>query len=308
MRQQQMRAVRLQGVFAAALTPMDEDLGINYEAFAAHCRWLLDAGCHGLGVFGTTGEANSLSPGERISALEALVESGIPGDKLLPGTGSCALTEAVYLSRAALKTGVTGVLVLPPFYYKGVSDEGVFNFFAELVERVSDDKLRLYLYHFPQMTGVGLGQALIERLLEAYPGVICGIKDSEGDWPRIKALCREFPDFEVFAGTERYLLDTLRSGGAGCISASANVTASLCRRVYELHEAGEEVEAARTQESLTELRAAIEGLPMIPALKSIMRHLTHEDHWQHLRPPLRALEEEQTTNLMSLLRVAGVKT
>lgn len=242
MRQQQ-NSVRLRGVFAAALTPMDEDLNVDIEAFAVHCQRLLDAGCHGLGVFGTTGEANSLSPGERISALEALVESGIPGDRLLPGTGSCALTEAVDLSRAALETGAAGVLVLPPFYYKGVSDEGVFSFFAELVERVSDDRLRVYLYHFPQMTGVGFGQSLIERLLEAYPGVICGIKDSEGNWPRIEALCRELPGFDVFAGTERYLLDTLRNGGAGCISASANVTASLCRRVYDLHEAGREDEA-----------------------------------------------------------------
>jgi 4-hydroxy-tetrahydrodipicolinate synthase len=308
MPQQRMSAVRPRGVFAATLTPMDGDLKVNNGAFAAHCRWLLDAGCHGLGVFGTTGEANSLAPGERISALEALVSSDIPGDRLLPGTGSCALTEAVELSRTALETGAAGVLVLPPFYYKGVSDEGVFDFFAELVERVSDDRLRVYLYHFPQMTGVGFGQALIERLLEAYPGVICGIKDSEGNWPRIEALCRQFPDFDVFSGTERYLLDTLRSGGAGCISASANITAKLARRVYELHEATREEEARRAQESLTELRAVIEALPMIPALKSLMHQLTGEDHWQHLRPPLRALDGDQTTNLVSLLRVAGVKT
>jgi 4-hydroxy-tetrahydrodipicolinate synthase len=308
MSQQRMSTVRLKGVFAAALTPMDEDLNVNTEAFAVHCRRLLDAGCHGLGVFGTTGEANSLSPSERLSALEGLVDSGIPSEKLLPGTGSCALTEAVEVSRATLETGVAGVLMLPPFYYKGVSDDGVFGFFAELIERVSDERLRVYLYHFPQMTGVAFSPALIERLVEAYPGVICGLKDSEGNWSRIEELCRRFPDLDVFAGTERYLLDTLRNGGAGCISASANVTASLCRRVYELHEASEEEEAGEAQGSLTGLRAEIEVLPMIPALKSVMSHLTGEDYWQYLRPPLRALDGKQTTNLVSLLRAAGVKT
>lgn len=297
----------MRGVFAAALTPMDGNLNVNTGAFAVHCRRLLDAGCHGLGVFGTTGEANSLSPGERISALEALVGSGIPGEKLLPGTGSCALTEAVELSRATLDTGAAGVLVLPPFYYKGVSEEGVFAFFAELIERISDERLRVYLYHFPQMTGVGFSPALIERLVEAYPGVIRGIKDSEGDWPRIEALCREFPDLDVFAGTERYLLDTLRGGGAGCISASANVTASLCRRVYDLHEAGSEEEAAEAQESLSSLRAEIDTLPMIPALKSLMGNLTHEDYWQYLRPPLCGLSEEETRELTPRMRAAGVE-
>jgi 4-hydroxy-tetrahydrodipicolinate synthase len=307
MHQQQMSAVRLKGVFAAALTPMDEDLRINHEAFGAHCRWLLDAGCHGLGVFGTTGEANSLAAGERISALESLVDFGIPGDKLLPGTGSCALTETVELSRAALETGVAGVLVLPPFYYKGVSDDGIFAFFAELVERVSDERLRVYLYHFPQMTGVGFGPPLIERLVEAYPGVIHGIKDSEGNWPRIEALCHQFADFEVFAGTERYLLDTLQNGGAGCISASANVTAGLARRVYDLHQAGREEEAREAQESLTELRAEIEALPMIPVLKSLMHQFTGEDHWHHLRPPLCTLHGDQSANLAEHLRAAGVE-
>ena len=294
----------LRGVFAAALTPMDLDLSVDQGAFTAHCRWLLDAGCHGLGVFGTTGEANSLSVEERTLALAALVENGIPGEKLLPGTGSCALTDAVHLSRAALEVGAGGVLVLPPFYYKGVGDDGLFRFFAELIERIGDDRLRVYLYNFPLMTGIGFSLPLIERLLEAYPGVVVGTKDSSGDWERIKTTCREFPDFSVFAGTERYLLDTLRWGGAGCISATVNVTSQLARQVYDAHEADWE-DADALQERLTELRATIEEFPMIPALKSMMRRSTQEENWSNLRPPLSRLTEDQTHELLSGVDATG---
>src|ERR671910_603065 len=230
--------VDLKGVLAAVLTPMDEDLNPDHRAFAAHCHRLLEAGCHGLSVFGTTGEANSLSVDERLAALEALVESGVPPEKLLPGTGSCALTDTVRLSRAALEAGTAGALVLPPFYYKDVGDDGLFRFFAEVVERVGDDRLRLYLYHIPQMTGVDLGLPLISRLIDAYPGTIVGTKDSSSDRKRIMTLCREFPDFSVLAGTETLLLETLGSGCEGCISATGNVTSRLPPPVHDTPAAG----------------------------------------------------------------------
>src|ERR687890_88858 len=223
------------GVLAAVLTPMDEDLAPNYKAFGAHCHRLLAAGCHGLSVFGTTGEANSLSLDERLAALEALVESDVPAERLLPGTGSCALTDTVRLSRAALEAGAAGVLALPPFYYKGVGDDGLFRFFAEVVERVNDDSLRLYLYHIPQMTGVDLGLSLISRLIDAYPGVVVGTKDSSGDRERIMALCREFPDFSVLAGTETLLLETLRSGGERWLSPTGQVTSPPPPRLQPSH-------------------------------------------------------------------------
>ena len=289
----------LKGVLAAALTPMDGDLSPDHEAFVAHCHRLLDAGCHGLGVFGTTGEANSLSVQARLAALEALVEGGVSGNSLLPGTGSCVLEDTVRLSRAALEAGSAGVLVLPPFYYKNVSDEGVFRFFADLIERIGDRRLRVYLYHFPQMTGVGFGLPLIGRLLEVYPGVVAGMKDSAGDWERIETVCREFPDFSVFAGTERYLLDTLQHGGAGCISATVNVTSRLARRVYDSHAAGQDDEARKLQEHLTVLRTEIEAFPLIPALKRIMARLTEADGWHNLRPPLVGLEDDQAAKLLA---------
>jgi len=212
----------------------------------------------------------------------------------------------VRLSRAALEIGAPGVLVLPPFYYKEVGDDGLFRFFAELIERVADPRLRVYLYHFPRMTGVGISLPLIARLLEAYPGVIVGTKDSSNDRERIETVCREFPGFHVFAGTERFLLDTLRNGGAGCISATVNVTSRQARRVHDAHEAGREGEAAKLQEHLTSLRATIEAFPQIPALKSIMGLLTGESVWSNLRPPLVPLENGQAGELMSHLRDLGM--
>lgn len=287
------------GVLAAVLTPMDGDLRPDHAAFAAHCQRLLAAGCHGLSVFGTTGEANSLSVDERLAALEALLESGVPAGTLLPGTGTCALTDTVRLSRAALEAGTNGVLVLPPFYYKNVGDDGLFRFFAEVVERVGDDRLRLYLYHIPQMTNIHLGLPLVSRLIEAYPGVIAGTKDSSGDRARIMTLCSEFPGFSVLAGTETLLLETLRGGGEGCISATVNVTSRLARRVHDAHSSGLDDEAEALQKRLSQLRGSIEAYPVIPALKVLMADLTGDEAWRNLRPPLSELHEEQSKELLS---------
>jgi 4-hydroxy-tetrahydrodipicolinate synthase len=278
---------------------MDGDLYPDHAAFAAHSQRLLAAGCHGLSVFGTTGEANSLSVDERLAALEALLESGVPAGALLPGTGSCAITDTVRLSRAALEAGTNGVLVLPPFYYKNVGDEGLFRYFAEVVERVGDDRLRLYLYHIPQMTNIDLGLPLISRLIEAYPGVIAGTKDSSADRERIATLCGAFPGFSVLAGTETLLLETLRSGGEGCISATVNVTSRLARRVYDAHASGRDDEAEALQRHLSQLRGSIEAYPVIPALKVLMADLIEDGAWRNLRPPLSGLHEEQARGLLS---------
>jgi 4-hydroxy-tetrahydrodipicolinate synthase len=288
----------MKGVLAAVLTPMRADLSVDGAAFSAHCRRLLDAGCHGLAIFGTTGEANSLSVGERIDAWEGLIADGIPAELLLPGTGACALPDAVRLSQEALALGAPGVLALPPFYYKGVSDDGLFRFFAELIERVGDDRLRLFLYHIPPTAQVGFTPELIGRLLEAYPDTIAGTKDSAGDGARIEAICKRFPQLTVFAGSEALLLDTLRWGGDGCISATVNVTARLSRDVYDRFVAGDET-AAATQEELTKRRRFLEGLPVIPGLKALIREQTGDDVWLNLRPPLDALDAARTRELLA---------
>jgi 4-hydroxy-tetrahydrodipicolinate synthase len=193
------------------------------------------------------------------------------------------------------------VLALPPFYYKGVSDDGLFRFFAELIERVGDDRLRVFLYHIPPMAQIGFSLALIGRLLDAYPGIVVGTKDSEGDAARIEATCREFPQLAVFAGSEKLLLDTLRWGGAGCISASVNVTAAKARAVYDLHAEGRAQEADAAQAVLSEARGVFDGLPLIPALKAVMRELTGDDGWLNLRPPLDAFDAAQGRALVARL-------
>jgi 4-hydroxy-tetrahydrodipicolinate synthase len=287
----------MKGVFAAVATPMREDLSVDRRAFAEHCRRLLDAGCHGLGIFGTTGEANSLSVAERVEAMEHLVADGIPADVLLPGTGACALPDAVALSETALALGTGGVLALPPFYYKGVSDDGLLRFFAELIERVADDRLRVFLYHIPPQTVIGFSPELIGRLLDAYPGTIAGTKDSAGDPARIQRLCQEFPQLTVFAGTEKLLLDTLRWGGDGCISATVNVTARQAREVYDRFLSGDDPDAA--QAALTAKRSFLDGFPTVPAMKAALRAQTGDALWQNLRPPLDALPEARVRELLA---------
>ena len=287
----------MKGVFAAVLTPMRDDLSVDRAAYAEHCRRLLDEGCHGLGIFGTTGEANSLSVAERVAAWQGLVEDGIPADVLLPGTGACALPDAVTLAREALAVGAPGVLALPPFYYKGVSDDGLLRFFAELIERVGDDRLRLFLYHIPPQTQLGFSFELFARLLDAYPGTIAGTKDSAGDRARIERICKDFPQLTVFVGTEKFLLDTLRWGGDGCISATVNVTARQARDVYDRFAAGED--ASAEQAELTKLREFLDGFPAIPAMKAALRAHTGNDVWRNLRPPLDALDRARVRELLA---------
>ena len=219
------RAQRLGGVLAPVLTPFRADLEPDPGRFARHCRWLLDHGCAALAPFGTTSEANSLSIDERERLLEALLEAGLPAERLVPGTGCCALPDTVRLTARAVRHGCAGVLMLPPFYYKGVSDEGLFRTFAEVIERVADDRLRVYLYHIPPVAQVGLGPALIERLLRCYPGAIAGMKDSSGDFAATREVLDRFAGagFDVFVGSERFLLQNMRAGGVGCITATANV-------------------------------------------------------------------------------------
>jgi len=292
----------LGGVFAAALTPMDDDLSADHAGFARHCRWLLKNGCDGLAILGTTGEANSFSVAERIAILEALVEAGIPADRLLPGTGCCAIPDTVELSRAALTLGAAGVLVLPPFYYKNISDEGLFAAYSDVIQRLGDDRLQLYLYHFPQLSGVPISLGLIERLLKAYPGSVAGVKDSSGDVANMEAMVRAFPGFRVFAGTETHLLTMLRGGGAGCISATVNVDSALAAEVY----AAWQTDAADPlQAQLTRVRQALEAVALIPALKAVMERHTGTLGWRNMRPPTMALPAAAAGKLFADLDAVG---
>lgn len=286
------------GVFVPALTPFAADLAVDRARFLAHCTWLLDQGANGLAVFGTTSEANSLSNGERIQLLDHLIGSGIPANVLMPGTGCCALPDTVSLTRHAVEHGTFGVLLLPPFYYKNVSDDGVFASIAEVVQRVADARLRIYLYHIPPMAGVGFSLPVIERLLKAFPGIVVGIKDSSGDWKNTEALLKTFPGFEVFPGSETYLLDALRLGGAGCISATANVNVAGIRQLLD-EWTGPRADALQAQ--LTAVRMAIQKYPAVSANKAILAQAWADPGWNAVRPPLRLLSAEAVAAMLRTL-------
>lgn len=290
------------GVYVAALTPVKADLSPDTAAFVAHCRWLLDQGANGLAVLGTTGEANSFSVDERLALLDALADGGIPGHTLLPGTGNCAIPDTVTLTRKALEVGSAGVVMLPPFYYKNVSDDGLYAAYDQVIQKVGDSRLRIYFYHFPQMSAVPISHDLIERLLKAYPGTIAGIKDSSGNLDNMLEMCRRFPGFGVFAGSEQFLLPVLRAGGAGCISATANVTIAGCVDVYRNAEAAD-IESR--QQALTRQRLAIQSKVLIPALKRIMARATGSDAWNAVRPPNVPLSQADAAELFAALDETG---
>ena len=294
----------MNGVLAPVLTPFRSDLSPDPERFVRHCRWLLSQGCAGLAVFGTTSEANSLSVEEREQLLAELLRAGIEPAKLLPGTGCCALTDTVRLTRAAVRAGCAGVLMLPPFYYKAVSEDGLFRGFAEVIERVGDARLRVYLYHIPPVAQVGFSQKLIERLLKAYPRTVAGMKDSSGDWNNTKAMLDAFASsgFDVFAGSERFLLPNLRNGGVGCITATANVNAADIARLFREWRSPA---ADQIQEALNAVRGAVEKHPAIPALKAILAHHSGDAAWRTLRPPLVELPAPQAEALLADLRRLG---
>jgi 4-hydroxy-tetrahydrodipicolinate synthase len=294
---------RLTGVLSPVVTPFKTDLSPDADQFVRQCRWLSSQNV-GLAVFGTNSEANSLATEEKIELLDRLVAAGIDPARMMPGTGCCALTDSVRLTRHAVKLGCGGVLMLPPFYYKGVSDDGLYRNFAEVIERVGDAALRVYLYHIPPVSNVPITLGLIERLLASYPGVIAGAKDSSGDWANTKAMLDRFASagFDVFPGAETFLLAGMRNGGAGCISATANVNPAAIARLYETWR---DPDAEQQQKRLDEIRSTFAKYPMIPALKAAVAHWSGIAAWATVRPPLAALTPEQASALVSDLKARG---
>jgi len=298
------RVKRIEGVLSPVITPFRKDYSPDAERFVAHCRWLLRSGCAGLAVFGTNSEANSLSVSEKKQLLEKLVAGGVSPAQLMPGTGHCALTDSIELTRAAVEMGCAGVLMLPPFYYKGVSDEGLYRNFAEVIERVGDERLQLYLYHIPPVSQVAISLPLIERLITKYPGIVAGVKDSSGDWSNTKAMLDAFAKtgFDVFAGSETFLLDNMRHGGKGCITATGNINPGAIANVYKNWRTAD---ADKLQAGITATRKIVQKQPMIPALKSAVAHFGNDPQWRTCRPPLVELSSSQEKELISELKANG---
>ena len=288
------------GVWSPVLVPLRPDLSIDSKRFVAHARWLLAQGCHGLALFGTTSEANSFSVAERKALVEDVIEAGIPPESLMVGTGCCAITDSVELTRHALDAGCRRVLMLPPFYYKGMSDEGLFGSFAEVIERVANPDLRVFLYHFPRLSGVPVTEGLISLLVDAFPEVVAGVKDSSGDWSNTQTMLDRFPHLAVFPGSEVFLLAGLRAGGAGCITATSNVNAPGARAVFDAWSADRDDADAR-QAAATAVRRAIDRHAGIPAQKYLIAHHRNDPAWRKVRPPMVALSDDAGSDLIDAL-------
>ncbi len=286
------------GVLVPALTPFTPDYEPDVPIFLGFCRSLLEQGAAGLAVFGTTSEANSMSLGERRRLLDALIEDGFDPKLLMPGTGASAIPDAVELTRAAVEAGAGGVLLLPPFYYKSVPEDGIFAYFAEVIERIGDARLRVYLYHIPQVSGVPVTPALVGRLVDRYGATIAGLKDSSGDWETTATLLKRFPSLAIFPGSERFLLQGLAAGAAGCITGTGNYDVSLIRRVLDTRDAAER---RRLERRMTAIRGAFEKHPLIPALKYVLAARTGSSSWNTVRPPLSPLSDEAGRALLTAI-------
>jgi len=307
---------RIRGVLAPVVTPFKADLSPDRQRFVRHCQWLLSQDC-GLAVFGTNSEANSMAAGERSTLLDVLVAAGLDPSRMMPGTGCCSVTETVELTAHAVKHGCAGVLMLPPFYYKNVSEEGLYRFFSEVVQRVGDTRLKIYLYHIPSVAIVGITPKLVERLLKAYPTAIAGMKDSSGDWNNTKTFLDAFAvragravsGFDVFVGSESFLLANMRNGGVGTISATANVNPAAIHKLYrQWNTAGDADNADQQQSKLNAVREVFSSRKfpsMIAALKQAIAIHRNDPEWSRVRPPLVELTKEQAKLLAAELKAIG---
>ncbi len=279
------------------------DLSIDLDRMAAHCRWLLAQGANGLGVLGTTGEANSLGISERLHLMEGLVERGLPAEKMLPGVGVPALTDTLAMARRAAELGCRGALVLPPFFYKNPSEDGLFAYYSEIAQRLGG-ALKIYFYHFPAQSAVPITVPLIARLLRAHPGAFQGLKDSTGDWSNTKSYIDHFAadGFEVYSGDDSHLLQNLQAGGAGSISAASNVSAATNAQVYATWD---QPTATDAQTRLTAMRSAVTSAPLIPGLKSLVARHTGESDWETVRPPHTKLTADQRAKLFATFDACG---
>jgi 4-hydroxy-tetrahydrodipicolinate synthase len=304
---------RICGVLAPVVTPFKADLAPDKERFIMHCKWLLSQNC-GLAVFGTNSEANSLSMEERAMLLDELVAAGVDPSRMMPGTGCCSITETVKLTAQAVGNGCAGVLMLPPFYYKDVDQEGLYRYFSEVVQRVGDARLKIYLYHIPPVAVVGITTGLVERLLAAYPNVIAGMKDSSGDWNNTKTFLDAFAiragraasGFDVFVGSESSLLANMRNGGVGTISATANVNPAAILKLYKQWNTADDADQLQSKLNVVRQVFSSRKFPsMIAALKQAIAIYADDPAWRTVRPPLVELTSEQAKTLAAELKAIG---
>ena len=296
---------RIKGALAPVMTPFTRDLEPDTRRFIAHCKWLV-ANDAGLAIFGTNSEANSLSVAERLRLTDALLQAGVPAAKMMPGTGASSISDAVALTRHAVASGAAGVLMLPPFYYKGVTDQGLFDYYAHVIDKVASDALRIYLYHIPQVTQVPITLKLVEMLRAKYPKTVAGAKDSSGNWDNTKAMLDAFAKdgFDVFPASESTLSAALPLGAAGCISATVNLNPGGIRALYDRWNTPE---GPQLQAHANVIRQVFQSPNMIPAMKRVAAEFSGHKDWAIVRPPLVPLDDATAARLMRELQAADFR-
>lgn len=292
--------MNIRGVIAPILTPFNNDLSVATDLYVAHARWLLSEGCVGIAPFGTTGEALSVGIEERIAAIQALIDAGIDADLLIPGTGLSNVMDTARLSRACLAMGCKAVMTLPPFYYKAVTEDGLFAYFAELVDAIGT-RARIYLYHIPPIAIVGIPPSLAARLHARFPEQIIGIKDSSADWDTTRALLG-VEGLIVYPGSELPLMEALALGAPGCISATANLNASAIAGVIETFDNNDHEKATARHDRVRDFRKLVQSHGLIPAQKRLLAIATGDERWATVRPPLSGMSEAAGQELARQLR------
>lgn len=283
------------GIWPAMLTPLDEHLRIDHKAYAEHALSLIEKGCGGVTAFGTTGEGPSFSMQERQEAVDQLIARGVPAERIMVSTSCSALPETLALTRHAIENGVHGCLMLPPFFFKGVSDQGVIDCYAQVMDALPSSGWRMYLYHIPQVVGVGLSHHTISRLLDRYPQLIVGIKDSSCVREHSMGLAKAFmPGITVYVGNELDLPPLGELGSTGAISGLANFLPRTVRRMVKEHH-GPQIDQDVT--TITQVLDLVRPMSLMPALKGIMAHLTKDPKWLRVRAPLVQLSNDELNAL-----------
>jgi 4-hydroxy-tetrahydrodipicolinate synthase len=294
----------IKGLISPILSPFDDNLNFNQEMYNELAKDLLSTGCSGLAPFGTTGEALSVSNDERMQALENLIKSGVSPNKLIPGTGLCNFPDTVKISRHAIELGCKGVMTLPAFYFKDVTDEGLFQYYERLIDEINHPNLKIYLYHIPQVSGVGLSIPLVKKLRSTYPDIIVGIKDSSGVWENTEQLL-SIDGLIVYPGAELPVIDAIKLGGPGCISATANFNPTNIAKVIELSHDRKWDQAEEVHKDVKEVRYLFQDYSAIPAQKAMLAIKYKDKRWKNIRPPLVQISEQRSSELEEKLRNHG---
>ena len=296
-----METKLIKGLIAPILTPFDNELKVDQIMYNDLAQNLMENGCSGLAPFGTTGEALSVGNKERMEAIEGLVKSGINPKTLIPGTGLCNLPDTIEITKHAIELGCLGAMTLPPFYFKGMSDDGLYEYFEKLIDGVNDQRLKIYLYHIPQVSGVGLSIDLVQKLKSSYPDFIIGIKDSSGVWENTEALLK-INGLVVYPGAELPVIEAIKLGAPGCISATANLNSKDISKVIDFCHAGDWKKAEELQKKVKSVRLLFQDYAPIPAQKSLLALQTKNTMWNNLRPPFVPISENKTNELANKLK------